>query len=51
MELVYRNPEGYTEEVKMVELPYCRDSREEYLKTAYSYHNRDAEESDDDETD
>ena len=42
MELVYRNPEGYMEEVKIVELPYCRDSLEEYLQTAYSYQNRDA---------
>ena len=36
MELVYRNLSGYMEEVKIVELPYCRDSREDHLNTAYS---------------
>ena len=32
----YRNPSGFIEKVKIVELPYCRDSRGEYLNTTYS---------------
>ena len=37
MELMYRNPESCIEEVKMVELPYIRDSKEDYLKNAYGF--------------
>ena len=37
MELIYRSPSGFMDEVNMVELPYCCDSREEYLNIAYSY--------------
>ena len=36
LELVYRNPSGFMEEMKIAELPYCRDSREDYLNTADS---------------
>ena len=37
MELIYRNPEGFKEEVKMVELPYICDSHEYYLRDAYGF--------------
>ena len=32
IELMYRSPELCIEKVKMVELPYIRDSHEDYLK-------------------
>ena len=35
MELMYRSPEVCIEEVKVVELPYIRDSKEDYSKNAY----------------
>ena len=32
-----RNPELCIEELKVVELPYIRDSKEDYLKDAYGF--------------
>ena len=42
MELMYRNPEVCIEEMKMVELPYIRDSKEDYLKNTYEFGDPDA---------
>ena len=39
------------EEANMVELPYYRDSREEYLNTAYSYCDLDSYRENDDDDD
>ena len=36
VELMYRNPEVRIEEMKMVELPYIRDSKEDYLKKTHT---------------
>ena len=37
MELIYRNPSGFREEVEMVELPYICDSQEYYLRDPYGF--------------
>ena len=42
MELMYRIPELCIEEVRMVEPPYIRDSKEDYLKNVYGFGDPDA---------